>query len=150
MTLDLSPITTPMGSVLLNGDGHISGFIVGASGGHLVVAPGAGLETTIKALLAGQVLSPHVIGLTCDTVSAASTRPAGAQIVSVTPSSAAAAVGLSVGEIIIGVNGLTITSQSSFTSAVHLASPTTPLVLTVYSGSSSRSVIIPASIAPTP
>ena len=149
MSFDLSPTTTPLGSVLLNGDGRVSGFVIGESGGRLVAVQGPELETAISGILADQVLSPHVVGLTCETAAATATSPAGARVVAVTPNSASEAVGIGVNEIIVGVNGVTVTSLSSFDSAIRLASPTVPLVLTVFSGSSNETVIIPASIAAT-
>lgn len=150
LTTDLNPIAVPIGSAMLDGSGRVSGFVVGTSGGQLVVTSGTQMRVAIAGLMSAQVLSTHVIGVTCTDHSATSTVPAGAEIRTVAVGSAAAAAGLKPGDIVVGVNGVTVTSRSTFESALHTASPKAPLLLTVDSATTSGTVVIPASIAASP
>ncbi len=150
LATDLNGAATPLGSVMLNGLGHISGFVIGTDSGRTVVAPGSFLGIAVEQLMSDQQLNSRVLGITCETSGSSTSLPQGAKIQSVVEGSSGADAGLSRGEIIIGVNGMTVVSKSTLDRALQQASPRAPLVLTVLSGSSPRTVIIPATIASTP
>ncbi len=150
LATDLNSAVTPPGSVMLNGLGHISGFVIGVASGRIVVAPGSLVSAAVDRLISAQVLSARSLGISCETSQISASLPQGVRILSVAEGSAGANAGLSKGEIIVGVNGMTVISKSMFDRALQQASPRAPLVLTVLSGSSPRTVIVPATVATTP
>ena len=150
LATDLNSAATPLGSVMLNGLGHIAGFVIGVDSGRLVIAPGSLVGNAVSGLISAQVLSTHLLGISCETSNISSSLPQGAKILSVLGGSTGANAGLTEGEIIVGVNGMTVTSKATFERALQQASPRAPLLLTVLSGTSPRTVIVPATIATTP
>jgi len=150
LSTDLNSAATPLGSVMLNGVGHISGFVIGIDLGRLVVAPGSLVGSAVNELISAQVLSTRVLGISCETANITTSLPQGAKIQSVVEGSAGANAGLAKGEIIVGVNGITVTSKPTFDRALQQASSRAPLLLTVLSGSSLQTVIIPEMIATNP
>ncbi|HUY07669.1 MAG TPA: S1C family serine protease [Acidimicrobiales bacterium] len=150
LTTDLNTASTPLGAVMLNGLGRISGFVIGDDSGRLVVAQGSLLGSAVESLISSQMLSTRTLGISCETASGSPTLPEGAQIQSIVEGFAGANAGLAKGEIIVGVNGMTVTSKATFERALEQASPRSPLLLTVFARSSPRTVIIPATVATTP
>jgi S1-C subfamily serine protease len=149
-TSDLRSSVTTNGTPLINGEGHVAGMVISEINDQLIIAPGSALAAATGALMNEQVFSVSTIGITDQTSSNSSTTPAGARITSVSRGSTGATAGLSDGDVIVGVNGLTIDSESDLDTALRNASPKSPLVLTVYYDLVSHTIIIPATVATTP
>jgi S1-C subfamily serine protease len=150
LTGDLNVASVALGTPLINGVGHVEGVVVGSTDGVLVVAPGSLVADEVHAIIEQQVFSAASLGITVTSQSADNGVPAGILISAEARNSSASSAGVATGDLIVGVNGITVTSLDGFYSALREAVPTSPLVLTVYTNQLPHTVIVPATVSLNP
>ncbi len=144
---DLPVASTPLGTVLLNGLGHVSGLIVQKQGDTLVVASGVRLAAGVNTLLASQRLTAKSLGVRYVTSKSDANTPQGARIQAVEGGSISEVSGLRVGDVIVGINGLTISSKQMLDQDLRNLTPTAPVVLTVSTSLTSHTIVLPPTVS---
>ncbi len=150
LTSDLNVASVALGTPLISGVGHVEGVVVGSTNGVLVVAPGSLVADEVHAIIEQQVFSTASLGITVTSQTANNGVPAGILISAEARNSSASSAGVATGDLIVGVNGITVTSLDGFENALREAAPTSPLVLTVYTNQLPHTVIVPATVSLTP
>ncbi len=144
------------GGPLLNARGQVIGMNTavagsasdGSSAQNIGFAiPSAHLEAIIPALLKGSTVHSHAyLGVEVESVNAelqneySLTPSSGAFVAQVVPLSPAANAGLQVGDVIVAINGTTITSDDQLVQLIGHAKPGESITLKIYRGSQTKTL----------
>ncbi|MHB1974386.1 MAG: S1C family serine protease [Acidimicrobiales bacterium] len=120
MSTDLPTAAAPPGSMLLGGDGRVLGIVTGSSGGKALATP-AWIATDVAAKLASEGAVVHgwlgIEGTTAGRVGG------GVAVGAVARSSAASTARLLRGDIIVSVDGHSVTSMAQLQGLLYLSRP---------------------------
>ena len=127
---DIPAASAPLGSVLIDPSGHISGLVTAMSSLGAVATPSWMMGPVLDQLLATGAVSHGWLGINGASASPAS-APSGVDVLTVGKKSAASEAGIRQGDLIVAIDGTAVSSMTALRGRLYVLPAGTPITLRI-------------------